>query len=66
MPSGWDTGGLERCTRIMEGEVFFKKFMISHVQYHNFECVYCSLVMDTHVLSRTALRHSELHVTVFS
>ena len=63
MPTGWDTGELERCT--VEGEVFFKKCMIPHVQYHNFECMYCSYGL-THVLSRTALRYSKLHVSVFS
>ena len=45
--------------------LFFKKSMISHVQYHNFEYVYCSYGL-THGLSRTALRYSKLHVTVFS
>ena len=54
-----------RDARIVEGEVFFKKCMIPHVQYHNFEYVYCSYGL-THVLSRTALRHSKLHVSVFS
>ena len=54
-----------RDARIVEGEVFFKKCMIPHVQYHNFEYVYCSYGL-AHVLSRTALRYSKLHVTVFS
>ena len=54
-----------RDARIVEGEAFFKKCMIPHVQYHNFEYVYCSYGL-TRVLSRTALRHSKLHVTVFS
>ena len=54
-----------RDARIVEGKVFFKKCMIPHVQYHNFEYVYCSYGL-THGLSRTALRHSKLHVSVFS